>query len=467
MSLPKKLGLAVVLLMAMFIAFAQPLSNLAPQGHYIFAVVLVTLGLWIFKDGTLAYFAGGAILLGGSLAFKLPLATVVSGYTSSAVWVLIPALFFGFALVKTGLGKRITYFVLNLFEPGYPSLILSWFIVGLLLSALTPSITVRLAIVMPIALNLVEACKLQERSRGAGLISLVAWGSAVLPGTGWQTGSLWGVFMMGFFPAEVKPLVTFGTWFEYMAVPWLIVTVVFFLLVYILLKPSEPLGLSRAAIQEQYQALGPITTKEMVTALILVVALVLFTTEKYHGLSTAATALLAFAALMITRIITFPEISSGVNWDIINFFGVALSLQAIFAKAGITECIRPIIEPSILSVAGSPMLFLVVITVGFWLIRFIDIPWGFSTIALTAPLFIPLFQKFGLHPAFVAVAVTAAGNCFFLAYQQPFIMVADAMLKNKGWSMKQVSLGGAAYGVAVMASFALSYFYWHGMGLIK
>ncbi|MBF0498048.1 MAG: anion permease [Deltaproteobacteria bacterium] len=466
MLTPKKMGLIIVVVLALFIGIFKPFANLTPQGHEILAVVFVTLGLWIFRDSTLAYFAGGAILLGGSLAFKLPLATVVSGYTSSGIWVLIPALFFGFALVKTGLGKRIAYFVLKTFEPTYSSVILSWVIIGVALSALTPSITVRLSIVMPIAINLVEACRLPDRSRGSALICLVAWASALLPGTGWLTGSLWGPFMMGFFPAEVKPLVTFGSWFEYMSVPWLLITIFFVILIYVFLKPKEELAISKDTFKEQYAGLGKMSRQEIITGVILTATLILFTTEKLHHIPTTATALLAFFALMIFGVINFPEISTGVNWDIINFFGAALSLQAIFIKSGITSWVRPMIEPSILSMASSPLLFLLVITIGFWVIRFIDIPWGFSTIALTAPLFIPLHTNFGLHPALVAVAVIAAGNSFFLSYQQPFIMIGDAMSKSRGWSPGHVSLGGGIYAVSVIAAIVISSFYWRAMGLM-
>jgi len=458
--------MAVVIALALFIALFKPLTDLAPQGHYILGVILVTLGLWIFRAPSLPYLAGGALLLGGGLAFQLPLSTVASGYLSSAVWVLIPALFFGFALVKTGLGRRIAYFVLKTFEPSYLTIVLSWFIIGLILSALTPSITVRLSIVMPIAISLVEACKIADRSRGSALVCLAAWGTAVLPGTGWLTGSLWGIFMMGFYPAEMKPLVTFGSWFEYMAVPWFIVTILFLVLVYIILKPKEPLAISRDTFKEQYAALGKITSQELITATILIAALILFTTEKLHHIPTAGTALLAFLCLMVFRVVTLPEISSGVNWDIINFFGVVVSLTAIFVKAGISDWARPFIEPTILSLAVTPVTFLLVITVGFWLIRFIDVPWGFSTVALTAPLFIPLYQQFGLHPALVSVAVIAAGNCFFLAYQQPFIMIGDAMSKSRGWSPAQVSLGGMVYAVSVIVAIVISSFYWRAMGLM-
>ena len=109
---------------------------------------------------------------------------------------------------------------------------LSWFIIGLLLSALTPSITVRIGIVMPIAISLVEACKLADKSKGAAFICFVAFATALLPGIGWQTGSLWGIFMMGFYPPEIRAIVTPGMWFQYMAFPWFLITVVFLGLLY-------------------------------------------------------------------------------------------------------------------------------------------------------------------------------------------------------------------------------------------
>jgi anion transporter len=466
MSKTRIVGVVCVTLLAILIAVTKPIADLGAQGHHILAVVLVTLGLWIFRDSSLAYFAGGAVLLGGSLAFGLPLPVVTAGYTSSAVWVLIPALFFGFALVKTGLGKRIAFLVLKTFEPSYPSVILSWCIIGLILSALTPSITVRIAIVMPIAMNLVEACKLPDRSRGSALICLVAWACALLPGTGWLTGSLWGVFMLGFYPAEIKPLVTFGNWFEYMAVPWTITTIAFVSLLYVFLKPKEPLSIPKDAFVAQYAALGKITRQEIITAVVLLAALVMFATEKYHHISTPAVALFAFLALMLFRIVTFPEISTGVNWDIIYFFGVAISLSSIVVKAGITAWLKPLIEPSVLAFAPTPLLLLVVITVGFWVIRFLDVPWGFSTIALTAPLFIPLHESYGLHPALISVAVIAAGNSFFMAYQQPFIMIGDAMTKSRAWTPAHVSIAGGVYAVSVLGAILISSFYWKAMGLM-
>jgi di/tricarboxylate transporter len=462
----RKAGMITAIVLAAIIALTNPFAGLSVQGNGIIAMTFICLALWIFRTKSLPYLAGGAILLAGGLLYKLPLDVVTTGYTSSAVWVLVPALFFGFALMKTGLGKRISYFVLKTFEPSYFTICISWFVIGLILSALTPSITVRLAIVMPIAISLVEACKLGDRSKGSALICFVAWGTALLPGIGWQTGSLWGIFMMGFYPQQMKPLATAGVWFKYMAFPWFLITIFFLALLYIVFKPKERLQLSREAFSNEYQALGGITRDEIICAIILLAALILFSTDRWTGIKTPEAALMAFAALMLFGIVKLPDISNGVNWDIINFFAVVMSLTAMFSKAGVSDWAKPILEPGILSMAGSPLAFLLVGTLVLWAIRFIDIPWGFTTIAILAPAFIPLYQRFGLHPVLVSVSVIAAGNSFFLGYQQPFAVMGDTLTRSKGWSGKHVSTAGMLYAVAVIIGILVSSLYWRAMGLM-
>lgn len=111
----KKAGIIVTVILAVIIWLANPFSGLSAQGHGVIAVTLIALAFWIFRPPTLPYFAGGAILMAGGLLVKLPLNVVTAGYVSPALWVLIPALYFGFALAKTGLGKRICYGVLKSF----------------------------------------------------------------------------------------------------------------------------------------------------------------------------------------------------------------------------------------------------------------------------------------------------------------------------------------------------------------
>lgn len=89
----------------------------------------------------------------------------------------------------------------------------------------------------------------------------------------------------------------------------------------------------------------------------------------------------------------------------------------VFGKSGISAWMQPLAGPSVLSSASSPLTFIFIIMGVLWAIRFIDIAWGFATIALCAPLFIPLYEQFHVHPVLVSVGVVAAGNSFLMSYQ--------------------------------------------------
>ncbi|MFZ3046309.1 MAG: SLC13 family permease, partial [Desulfatirhabdiaceae bacterium] len=401
--------------------------------------------LWIFRSGNVPYAAGAMLLTAGGLIAGLKLGILTAGFVSSGLWILIPALYFGFALQKTGLGKRIAFQVLKSFKPSFATMILAWFIIGIIISILTPSITLRVAIIMPIALSCIEACKLEDRSRGAALISLVAWAIAVLPGTGWLTCSLWGPVFVGYFSKELSEFTTWNSWFQIMALPWMMTTIIFTIAVYILLKSKEDISISRDTFEVAYKYLGKITREEIITGIILVASFLLFSTEPIHHIPTASTAMSAFFCLMMFRIISFQEICTGVSWDVIIFFGIAFSLPSIIGNARVAEWMSTLIEPTIFAIAANPLILIIGFTFLLWVIRLVDLPWGLTTLALTVPLLIPLYDNYGIHPVVIATLFTAAGNCFFMCYQQPFLMLGEAVSQGRGWSPNHVSIAGLAY----------------------
>ncbi|MEQ8201003.1 MAG: SLC13 family permease [Syntrophomonadaceae bacterium] len=462
----KIIGTLLVTFIAIIIGLLKPFSGLGPQGHLILASVIVALGLWIFKPGGVPFMAGSAFLVGSGLLFGLKYTTVVSGFVNSALWILIPALYFGFALQKTGLGKRVAYLVLKSFKPSWASIALSWFIIGVILSALTPSTTVRVAIIMPIALGVIDACKLEYRSKGSAYIAIVAFAMCLIPGCGWLTGSLSGPIFLGLTPPDLKHLVNFNSWFQILFVPWFIVTIVFAILAYFFMAPKEKIGITNDTFKQQYAQLGAISRPEIITMVVLIVTLILFATERVHGIPAASTALLALAILLLTGIIKAPEIGVGANWDIIVFFGVTISLVTIFSEAKIAAWINPILQPSLSALAPSPLLFMLVITFGIFLIRFIDVPWGLSTVALTSTLLVPMFNNFGIHPLVIMFAFLAGVNFFLLSYQQPWMLMAEGIISNKGWDSNHVLIGGLCYIAAVVITLLVCIPYWQMIGVI-
>jgi L-tartrate/succinate antiporter len=104
-------------------------------------------------------------------------------------------------------------------------------------------------------------------------------------------------------------------------------------------------------------------------------------------------------------------------------------------------------------------------TAGAWF-RYMPFPWFFITIVLLSPVFIPLHQKFGLHPVLVSMSVITAGNSFLLGYQQPFVVMGDILTNARGWSGRHVSIAGTLYAVAVIVGILVSSICWKAMRLM-
>ncbi|MBA4422586.1 MAG: tricarboxylate transporter, partial [Syntrophus sp. (in: bacteria)] len=146
------LGIVLFTVAGLSIGIIKPFApDLNPLGHAVLMSVFVAVGIWIFGTKWVPLSIGSMVMLLLLTLSGVKNSIAFNGYTTRAIWILIPALFFGFALNSTGLGKRLAYWVIGLFKPSYFSLTLSWVIIGLILSALTPSIMVRIAIVIPIA----------------------------------------------------------------------------------------------------------------------------------------------------------------------------------------------------------------------------------------------------------------------------------------------------------------------------
>jgi anion transporter len=463
-------GIAVFILISIFLGIARPFApGLNPQGHMVLVGVLAALGFWIFGAGRLPLTVGTICLLLVPLIGGVKLPLVFNGFTSRAVWILIPALFFGFALAKTGLGKRLAYWVIRSFKPGYLGFAVSWVIIGIVLSILTPSITVRFAIMVPVAAAMVEICRLQYGSRGASFIMLVAWSMALIPGTGWLTGSLWGPSSIGFFGATpgLENVITFDSWLKAMLLPAELLALLFVVGLYLFLKPKEKLEMKMDVFKEQYKALGPMSLREKATLVILIITFVLLVTAQYTGISDAGICMGAFVLLALSGVIGPKDIGPAISWDMVLFMGAIIGLGAVFQETGVTAFLNRSFAPAIGSLAINPLVLIIVFLVVLFIWRFFEVAQLMPTMPFLLPFFPALAVTYGIHPLVLHVTMIMAANCFFMAYQQPFVIVGESLAGKAVWTPGHLRLAGIIYFVACLLSVSLSIPYWLAVGLIK
>jgi len=469
--MPKRLiGLILFVIIGLVIAIARPFApELSPIGHLVLMALITTVGLWIFATKWVPLSVGAAFIMMVLTAIGLKPSSVFSGFTNSAIWILIPALFFGFALNKTGLGRRLAYWIMRLFRPSYLTLTISWVIIGLVLSALTPSINVRVAIVIPIAVSVVNICGLQPGSKGAGFILLTAWAMVLIPGTGWLTGSLWGPIGGGFFEAipDLRGVMTFDSWSKTMLLPAEVLALVFILGLYAIMKPSEPLNIDPNTFKTEYKNLGPTTFREKATLIILVLAFLMFVTGQWHQISNVAIALGAFFLLAVFNVIELKDIGPGISWNLVIFAATTLSMAAVFYDSGVSSFLSAVLAPLAGSLAASPWLYLFGVLVVLIVWRFIDVSQLNPTMPIIIPVFAIIAREFGISPLVSFSLIVMAGDSFFMSYQQPFVLMAEVVAGKTRWTPAQLAKGGLVYFVACLITLAISVPYWQVVGLIK
>jgi anion transporter len=465
------IGVLISSFAGILLAAFTPIQTLSPMGHKVLMALIMALGLWIFQPGKMPFAVGACLLMAMLLLVGVSRGLVFAGFTSDSTWILIPATAFGYVLTKTGLGKRLAFLVIKTFKPTYLNLTISWLIVGLILSAFTPSILIRIAIVMPIAAGCTSTLRLEPGSRGNTFLLLIAWTMAVIPGSGWLTGSLWGPVMMGMYSKVdgLKELCTPGPWMNAMMVPMLLMTGLIVGGIYWVFKP-EPLDVEDSeAFVEEYSKLGPWSRSEKLSGIILAATFIMFVTEKIHGVGNVTACLLSFFLLFVFKVLEPDDIQKGVSWNLILFLGCILGLPAIFSSpdTGISEWIKGTISPLLSSFGENQLFFILVAVVVMYFWRFFDIAWMIPSMALLVTMLPTVQTELGIHPLVTSSLIIFAGNFTFVTYMQPFALMGSSLVKERSWTPQQLMQYGVIYLASSFITLFISFAFWKIIGLVK
>ena len=82
-------------------------------------------------------------------------------------------------------------------------------------------------------------------------------------------------------------------------------------------------------------------------------------------------------------------------------------------------------------------------------------------------LLVPLSRDFGYHPLVVAMAYLAAINFSLMPYQQPWIVMAEGMIRGRGWTPSHVALFGCIYVASVLVALLVAVPYWKAIGVVR
>jgi anion transporter len=456
------IGLAVSATIGLTVRLAGSPHGLSPAGQKVLAVTAVTVGLWIFGvmgNGITSVLTMALLALSGVRP-----ALVFSGFSNPSFWVLFAVLFYGFAMRQTGLAQRIAFHILDLFPTTYGGILFAFFTIGTVLALAIPSMTVRTAIMAPIAWELVRTLDLITHKRASALIMLTTIEMAVIPGCALLYGSLFGPVIDAMFQSKHIPL----TWLGYgqvMAFPVLLFCLLIILVNQRVMRPEVPLNPHPNFARERLAALGPFKSTEAITAGIAIASVVFWATDRIHHLPAFIAGMIALPLFALAGIVRDDSIGTAVSWNLLLFLGAAFGLTNVIDEYKIADWLAGSFLPVVRHLTFSPIALLIAAAVVMLLVRFLD-PTGFIAIPVVFLPMVDMMRDAGVPPLVLTAAILLASSPFWLTYENIWMAMAEAIAEGHVFTWRERTILASIYGFLAIATLVLAVGYWKLLGLL-
>ena len=403
-------GAVIGMLLAAWIWNSATPAGLTSLGQTILAILVLTAIFWVF--GVLGNAVTALLMLGLLILAGVKPEHALSAFSSNSFWLLLIVLFYGAAMQSSGLARRISFRILSWFPPTYGGILLAFFVIGSALSPAIPSMTVRTAIIVPIAWALVQTLGLPPRSRGSALLILSSIEMAVMPGCATLYGSLWGPVMVQLFQTQGYHL----AWWDYtraLALPTLLWSLLLLLGNWLVLRPEEELGVHKDFAKSELAKLGRLSRHELATAVVIVLSIAYWIGEGWHHRPSYLIGLFGLVAFAASGVLRERDFGNAISWSFVLFLGVVFGLPTVVQQNHVTDWLAGYIVPVVQSAAGNVWTLVMILAIAMLLLKFMD-PLGF--LAMTV-LFLPIsniLRNSAFSPIALIGVLLLAGHPFGL-----------------------------------------------------
>jgi len=295
------------------------------------------------------------------------------------------------------------------------------------------------------------------------LMLLTAFAMALIPGSGWLTGIIWGPFIQGQMEMSGMYYVNFSSWIQVLLLPIAIATILLVIGGLIFLRPEEKLS-RNAIIKVKAQQSSKMTRHEAITAIILCGVFVLSLTASLHGLSVAIICISAMLLFFVFGVLETTDFNTAANWNLVVFIAMTLSLGGIFALTGISNWLSGIVVPALAPIASNPWLFVFSAMIFFFVWSLIDVAMFIPTIAIMVPILPDIQAAYNIHPLVFIAMFILAGNAFFLMYQNMWAVMSGSIAGERAWKNKHLTTYGLLYAATCLIALIPAIPVWISLG---
>ena len=325
-----------------------------PRAWRLLAIFVATVAGIIVKP--LPMGAMAIVGIAAALATRtLTLTEALSGFGNGTVWLVVTAFFIAAGFIKTGLGTRIAYVAITLFGRSTLGLGYSLVATDLILAPSMPSNTARAGgVIFPILQSLAKTTREADPTHGhhtCAFLTLTAYNGTVITSAMFLTAMAANPISAQL-ASDQGISITWGMWALAAVVPGVVSLIVVPLVIYRLLPRSVVKTPDAPAVARKALAtMGSVKRSEKLMATISIVLLIAWIAGPAIGVETTTAALIAIAALLLTGVLTWDEISGNHEaWNTFIWFAALVMMATFLGRLGLiawfTEQVGTVVDGS-------------------------------------------------------------------------------------------------------------------------
>ena len=412
---PKKAHIALFLIgiVACVSAFAPlPFDT---SGRIVLALALISAISWTLEPISIELTALCLLLAipaSGVATFEV----TFSAFARPAVWLVFSGMVISQLITETRLGDLLSGIIITRLK--HPAtFIFELSLLGLILAILIPSGIVRVLIILPVLISLIDALKIERHSPQSAAIVLSVVCATYYGGTGILTASVPNLIIMGVLESRQHPIF-WAEWATYLfPVIGLLRVLAGSLIILFLFRPKIP------SDPDLPKADTHIGNREIRALALLIFGVAAWATDTWHHFHPV------LIGLGLTILSIAPRVGPlstahlrKVNYPILIFIGSAFALGEAVVTSGLSTTLADALASMVSLDMSSPFQQLATIT-------YVVIPFNFLVdtavvgSVLTPPL-LELGAAAGLTPLQIGLSIAVGTGMVFMPYQGAPFMIA-------------------------------------------
>lgn len=339
-KLKKHLTLFIPILIGIIIWFMPKPEVLSLQAWHIFAIFIATIIAIILKPLPIGAIAILSLSV-TTITNTLTIGQALESYSHDLIWLILIAFFISRAFIKTQLGTRIAYHLVNFFGKSSLGLSYSFIISEFLLAPAIPSVTARTGgIVYPIATSLSNALDSKPNHHSAkklgSFLTLVCFQGSVITSAMFLTAMAANPIVSRL-AGDAGINLSWTTWALAAIVPGLVSLIFIPFLIYKISPPEiKHLPDSKEFAKAKLAEMGPMKSQEWIMLFVFLLLLALWILGSKLSINSTTTALLGVMILLVTKVLNFNDLlEEKSGWETFIWFGALLTLATYLNKFGV------------------------------------------------------------------------------------------------------------------------------------